>query len=291
MKPPVFDYYAPETLEEALALLAQYGDEAKVLAGGQSLVPAMNFRLARPEILIDLGRLQDLAGIEAVDGGGAVRIGAMTRHCTVERNPVVERYLPLVHQTMPWVAHPQIRNRGTFGGSLAHADPAAELPAVLLTLGGRCLAERQGGRRWIDADDFYTGLFETALEPEEVLTAVEMPSTQPGDGWAFQEMSRRHGDFALCGVAVKVRMEEGLLTDARVGLLSVGDGPVLVSETLIEALVGETPSAGRIQDAAVAVAEGIDPPGDLHATPAFRKHLAETLTRRALTEAIASASG
>ena len=290
MKPPVFEYHAPESLDEVLALLAEHGDEAKVLAGGQSLVPAMNFRLARPEILIDLGRLSELAGIEVVDQGQAVRIGAMTRQRVVERDETVKQHLPLVHRTMPWVAHPQIRNRGTFGGSLAHADPAAELPAVLLALGGRCLAKSQSGERWIGADDFYTGLFETALRPDELLVSIEMPSAGPGESCAFTEMSRRHGDFALCGVAVRLRAVEGTLIEAGVVLLSVGDGPVM-SPSAASVLMGEKPNDELLRSAAAAVVHDIDPPGDLHATPAFRRHLAQTLTRRALTEAVARISG
>ena len=290
MKPPVFEYHAPESLDEVLALLAEHGDEAKVLAGGQSLVPAMNFRLARPEILIDLGRLSELAGTEVVDQGQAVRIGAMTRQRVVERDETVKQHLPLVHRTMPWVAHPQIRNRGTFGGSLAHADPAAELPAVLLALGGRCLAKSQSGERWIGADDFYTGLFETALRPDELLVSIEMPSAGPGESCAFTEMSRRHGDFALCGVAVRLRAVEGTLIEAGVVLLSVGDGPVM-SPSAASVLMGEKPNDELLRSAAAAVVHDIDPPGDLHATPAFRRHLAQTLTRRALTEAVARISG
>ena len=285
MKPPVFEYYAPDTLDEALSLLAEHGDEAKVLAGGQSLVPAMNFRLARPEILIDLGRLSELTGIETVEGEQNVHIGAMTRQRIVERDPVVRRRLPLVHDTMPWVAHPQIRNRGTFGGSLAHADPAAELPAVLLALGGRCLAKSRDGERWIDAGDFYTGLFETALEPHELLVAVELPSAGPGEGWAFTEMSRRHGDFALCGVAAGLKAQDGVVEEASVALLSVGDGPT-ATPSVVEILVGETPSEELLSAAADAVVKDIDPPGDLHATPAYRRHLARILTRRALTAAV-----
>ncbi len=290
MKPPVFDYFAPNTLDEALSLLAEHGDEAKVLAGGQSLVPAMNFRLARPEILIDLGRLSELTGIERLDGGQNVRIGAMTRQRTVERHPLVRKHVPLVHETMPWVAHPQIRNRGTFGGSLAHADPAAELPAVLLALGGRCLAKSRDGERWIDAQDFYTGLFETALEPHELLAAVELPSVGPGEGWAFTEMSRRHGDFALCGVAARLKARDGVVEEASVALLSVGDGPT-AAPSVVEILVGQAPSAELVSTAADAVVNDIDPPGDLHATPAYRRHLARTLTRRVLTAAVDRISG
>lgn len=287
MKPPVFEYHAPETLEEAVALLAEHGDEAKVLAGGQSLVPAMNFRLARPEILIDIGRISGLSGIER--RGDHVRIGTMTRQRVVERNELVAAELPLVAQTMPWVAHPQIRNRGTFGGSLAHADPAAELPAVLRALGGRCIVSSIRGTRTVEADDFYTGLFETALDADEILTAVELPVARPDQRFAFLELSRRHGDFALCGVAVSLTVQDDTVTDARVALLSVGDRPVLAA-SVGAALVGQSAAIGKeelLAEAAAAVQQDIDPPGDLHAGPAYRRRLAEVLTRRALEKALA----
>lgn len=287
MKPPVFEYHAPDTLEEALALLAEHGDEAKVLAGGQSLVPAMNFRLARPEILIDLGRVSGLAGIERRDGSDSahVRIGAMTRQRVVERDPIVASDLPLVAQTMPWVAHPQIRNRGTFGGSLAHADPAAELPAVLRALGGRCILQSAGGTRLVDGDDFYTGLFETALRPDEILIGVELPTARPDQRFSFLELSRRHGDFALCGVAINLTMDDDTITDARVALLSVGDGPVLATH-VGDALRGLKAEPAVLAEAAAEVQKDIDPPGDLHAGPTYRRHLAQTLTRRALEQAV-----
>ncbi|MEO1368249.1 MAG: FAD binding domain-containing protein, partial [Acidobacteriota bacterium] len=203
MKPPPFDYHAPDHIELALELLDRYGDDAKPLAGGQSLVPAMSFRLARPTVLVDLGRLRGLDGIRRV--GGELRFGAMTRQRTVEDSALVAERLPMLSGVLPHIAHPQIRNRGTVGGSLAHADPAAELPAVLLALGGRCRVRSRSGERWVSADDFYTGLFETALGDGDLLVEVAMPEERPDSGWGFHEFARRHGDYALVGVVATVR--------------------------------------------------------------------------------------
>lgn len=290
MKPAPFEYFAPETVDEALALLAEHGDDAKVLAGGQSYIPAMNFRLARAAVLVDLNGLPELAFVDEgrdSDGRPTLRIGAMTRQRTVERSELVQRLAPLVHGTLPFVAHPQIRNRGTFGGSIAHADPAAELPAVLLALGGRCKIRNRQGERWVDAADFFTGLFETALGPEDLLVEVELPPTPPTSGWGLHEMARRHGDYALVGVAAHVRLAaDGTLADARLGLLSVGDGPVF-AQRACELLRGQKPTDEALRAAAHAAGhEDIDPPSDLHATKAYRRHLAEVLTRRALEDAV-----
>ena len=238
MKPAPFDYHAPGSLAEALELLSRYGDDAKVLAGGQSLVPAMNFRLAQPSVLVDCNRLGELAYIRpSAEGLG---IGAMTRQRAVEKSAEVRGQAPLVAQTMPWIAHPQIRNRGTFGGSLAHADPAAELPAVMLALDARLKTASTRGERSHQAGEFFQGLFETALEPDELLCEVVVPAPQPGGGFAFAEMSRRHGDFALVGVAVALRLVGDTLADVRIGLLSVGETAVLATGAA-EMLEGKVP--------------------------------------------------
>ena len=205
MKPAPFVYHRPDTLEDALALLAEHGEEAKPLAGGQSLVPAMNFRLAQPSVLIDLNRIATLAGIEPVDGG--LRIGGMTRHRALEHSPVVARLAPLVAETMPFIAHPPIRTRGTLGGSLAHADPAAELPAVMLALGASIGVRSQAAARSVPATAFFLGLFTTSLAPDELLVDVTIPPMAPGSGWAMDEVSRRHGDFALAGAAAVVTLD------------------------------------------------------------------------------------
>lgn len=295
MKPAPFEYFAPTTVEEVVALLAEHGDEAKVLAGGQSYIPAMNFRLARAAVLIDLNRIAELAFVHeghGPDGRGTVRIGAMTRQRTVERDDTVRRRLPLVHAAIPFVAHPQIRNRGTFGGSIAHADPAAELPALWRTLGGRARIRSADGERFVDSSEFFTGLFETALGPEDLLLEVELPGSRAGEGWGFHEMARRHGDYALVGVAVRLRLDErGAIRDASMALLSVGDGPVF-AHGACAALDGEAASDEALAAAArIAGRDDIDPPGDLHASKAYRRHLAEVLARRALADAVRRARG
>ncbi len=285
MKPAPFKYYAPKTSDEALSLLAQHGYDAKALAGGQSLIPTMNFRLAQPAILIDLNPIESLDYIEATDDGG-LRIGAMTRHAQVERSPLIAERVPLLHETMPHVAHPQIRNRGTIGGSLAHADPAAELPAVSLVLNGRFTLRSAKGRRQLAAQDFFLGLFTTALQPDELLTEIALPPMPARSGWAFVETARRHGDFALAGVAALVTLDKaGKCADARLAFLSVGDGAVL-AQNAANALRGQAPTAEAIAAAAeIAAAQDIDPTGDIHASADFRRHLTKVLTRRALEQA------
>src|SRR2546430_134240 len=224
MKPAPFDYFSPGTVDEALALLAEHGDEAKPLAGGQSLIPAMNFRLARPAVLVDLNGISALAYVRAESGG--VAMGAMTRQRTVERSDVVARAAPLLAEAMPSIAHPQIRNRGTVGGSIAHADPSAELPAVMLALEARFQARSATGERSIPAGEFFKGMLETALEPGELLVEIAVPPLPGRSGTAFVEMARRHGDYALVGVAAVVTLDSrGRCKAARLTLLSVGDGP------------------------------------------------------------------
>ncbi len=285
MKPAPFKYYAPNTVEAALARLAQHGYDAKVLAGGQSLIPTMNFRLAQPAILIDLNPIESLNYIEPT-GDGGLCIGAMTRHAQVERSSLIAERAPLLHETMPHIAHPQIRNRGTIGGSLAHADPAAELPAVSLVLNGRFTLRSAKGQRQLAAKDFFLGLFTTALEPDELLIEIALPPMSPRSGWAFAETARRHGDFALAGVAALVTLDAaGNCADARLAFLSVGDGAVL-AQNAANALRGQKPTAETIAAAAeIAAAQDIDPTGDIHASADFRRHLTKVLTRRALEQA------
>jgi carbon-monoxide dehydrogenase medium subunit len=290
VKPPVFDYHRPATLEEALALLAERPD-AKPLAGGQSLIPAMNFRLAAPAVLVDLNGLTELAGITG-DADGGVRLGAMTRHREVERSPLVGRLAPLLAETMPHVAHPQIRNRGTIGGSLAHADPAAELPAVMVALEATVVLRSRHGERRLAAEDFFTGLFATALEAGELITAIEIPALPRRSGSAFEEMARRHGDYALVGVAAVVTLDgAGRAAGARIALFSVGEGPVLARRAM--AALADTALGADTLAAAAALSGGedIDPPGDIHASASYRRQLARVLTRRALERAAARARG
>jgi CO/xanthine dehydrogenase FAD-binding subunit len=288
MKPAPFEYFQPRSVDEALALLAEHGGDAKPLAGGQSLIPAMNFRLATPSVLIDLNALDDLAYIS---DGESLRLGGMTRQRAVERSGVVAKKAPLLAETMPFIAHAAIRTRGTVGGSLAHADPAAELPAVMLALNARLTVQSRTGSRSIAADDFFVGLFATALEPVELLTAVEIPNAAARTGYGFQEVSRRHGDFALVGVAATVTLDtNGRCAEARIALLSVGDRPTLAGHAAA-VLKGQTPSTGVIAASAHAAAhQDIDPPGDIHASAAYRRQLANVLTRRVLTRAFQRAT-
>ncbi len=281
MKPAAFEYLAPDSLEVALAAVAEHGGDAKVLAGGQSLIPVMNFRLAQPAMLIDLNGVRELDYVRRE--AGELRIGAMTRQRRLEREPEVARAAPLLAEAVPWIAHPQIRNRGTVGGSLAHADPAAELPAVALALDARFRLARRGGERWLAAGDFFTGLFATALEPDELLVEIAVPEAPPRTGWAFLEVARRHGDYALVGIAARVELDErGDCRAARCVFLSVGDGPVEARQAAA-ALAGRPLTAEIVGQAATLAGErDIDPNGDIHASAAFKRHLATVLTRRAL---------
>ncbi|HSD55011.1 MAG TPA: xanthine dehydrogenase family protein subunit M [Burkholderiales bacterium] len=269
MKPAPFRYVAAESLEHALAVKAEQGEDAKFLAGGQSLVPAMNFRLAQPAMLIDLNPLRDLDYVRA-GAGGALRVGALTRHRTIERDALVARHAPLLHEAAPHVAHPQIRNRGTLCGNLAHADPASEFPAVVLALGARLRAQSRRGERWLAAQDFFRGVFTTALALDEMLVEVEVPALPLRTGTCFLEVARRRGDYALMGVAAVVTLDaNGKVAMARIALCNAGATPILVAVN--------DPNA-----AAEEVRRAIDPPENVHATAAFRRHLAGVLARRAL---------
>jgi carbon-monoxide dehydrogenase medium subunit len=287
MKPAPFAYVAPRSLDEALALLGRYADDGKVLAGGQSLLPVLNFRLAQPAVLIDLNGVGELASLRAEDGG--LRMGALTRHRALERDPEVAARAPLLAEAVHYIAHPQIRNRGTVGGSLAHADPKAELPALAVALEARLHLQRQGGDRWLAAADFYTGLFSTALEPDELLTEIVWPALPPRSGWAFEEAARRHGDYAQVGLAAVVRLDEaGRCEQARLVFLAAGPGP-LEARSAAAALAGAVPGEETIAAAAAAAAAEIEPTDDVHASAAFKRHLARVLTGRALRRAFARA--
>jgi aerobic carbon-monoxide dehydrogenase medium subunit len=286
VKPAPFDYFAPSSLDEALALLEQHGGDAKPLAGGQSLIPAMNFRLATPAVLVDLNGVAELAYVRKSDN--ALHIGGMTRHRTLETNTVVAADQPLIADTMPFVAHQAIRTRGTIGGSLAHADPAAELPAVMLALQATMTLRKKGGTRQVPASEFFTGLFSTAIEPGEIITEVSIPRADHAHtACAFDEISRRHGDFALAGAAAVVSVDNiGVCTDARVALLSVADSPVIAG-SVSSALGGQRPTPRLIRDAAEASAASsdIDPASDIHASSRYRRRLAAVLIRRVLERA------
>ncbi len=285
MKPPPFEYVAPRTLDEALDVLAERGFDAKILAGGQSLVPILNFRLAAPAVLVDVNRIPGLDSVRETDAGG-VAIGALVRQRRLERDPAVARRAPLVAETAPFIAHPQIRNRGTVGGSLAHADPAAELPAVALATRATFRVRKRDGERRVAAKDFYVSLMTTDLAPEEMLVEAELPPMPPRTGWAFKEFARRHGDYALAGVAALVSLDDGgACREARLVFLSAGDVP-MEAAAAGALLAGEEISEKSIAEAAALAAEKeIEPSGDIHASADYKRHLAAVLARRALREA------
>ncbi len=283
MKPPPFGYSAPTTLDEALVLLREHGEDARPLAGGQSLIPLLSFRLARPSHLVDLAGIGELGNIN-VDGGHLV-IGAMVREGAAERHEDVSHLVPLLAQALPLIGHPAIRSRGTIGGSLAHADSAAELPAVALLLDAELVVQSNArGKRTIKAADFFIGFFTTALEPDEILTEVRIPGAEPHTGSAIEEVARRHGDFAMVGAAAMVRLENGKVADARVALTGVSDVPVRAIEA--EAiLVGAEPTDEAFATAADEAAKSLSPPADLHGSSAYRRHIAAVLMSRTLTVA------
>ena len=289
MKPPQFEYLAPATLDEALGLLAEKGGEAKVLAGGQSLVPVLNFRLAQPAFLVDLNGLDELDYIE-VEADGSVRIGAMTRQRTLELDPRIPQRAPLLAATMPLIAHPQIRNRGTVGGSLAHADPSGELPVAAVALDAEFVLRSHGSRRGervVAATDFFEGLMTTALAEDELLCECRVPAAPRRTGWAFREVARRHGDYAHAGLAARLTLaEDGKIAIARLVYLSAGEVPMSAGRACAM-LEGEEPTESLFTEAAsMAARDEIDPSDDIHATAAFKRHLAEALTRRALALAL-----
>jgi len=284
MKPAPFKYIAARTIEQALALKAEYGDEGRFLAGGQSLVPALNFRLTQPAVLIDINPLTQCAGVQHSDAG-TTRIGALTRYRQIERDPTTPQYLPLISEALPHIAHPQIRNRGTIGGNLAHADPASEMPAIVLALAGRLRAQSQRGERWIAASDFFVGALTTALETDEMLTDVELPVAKPRSGSCFMEMARRRGDFALIGVACTVQLDaEQHCLQASISLCNAGETPILAADagnSLLHRKIGPA----DIDEAVSLMQNAIDPGGSVHASKSFQRHLAGVLTKRALSAA------
>lgn len=290
MKPAPFEYLAPNTLEAALAVMAEHGDEAKLLAGGQSLVPAMNFRIFQPGMLVDINRLSELDFIYQTEKG-ELRIGAMTRHRRLEKDPLVARLAPLLHETVPFIAHLQIRNRGTIGGSLVHADPAAELPVTTLALGARFKVRSADNERWVPVEEFFLGTFYTDLEPDEILVEVSLPPVPPRTGWSFMEISRRSGDYAMMGVAAVIRLDEsGVCEGARLVYLNAGDGPVN-AKGAAQLLLGNSYSLSLIEaSAATAADHEVDPMGSVHASVAYQRHLARVLTLRALNQAFERAN-
>ncbi len=278
MKPAPFDYIAPHSLDEAVAALARGGADAKVLAGGQSLIPLLNFRLARPSLLVDLNRVAELAYVRPHERGLAV--GAMARQVEVERGDGLADLQPLLVEAIGYVGHLAIRSRGTLGGSLAHADPAAELPAVAVCLDAALSVVGPRGRRTIPAEDFFVGYLTTLLEPDEILVEAYFPRLRPHTGQAWVEFARRHGDFALAGVAVSLCLDGDAVRDARIVLTGVGGKPERAREA--ETLLIGGSVAERASAAANAARSSIDPDADIHATKEYRVHLAGVLTERAI---------
>ena len=283
MKSAPFTYAAPSTIDEAITLLAEHGDTVKLLAGGQSLMPMMNLRLARPQYIVDLNRIPALDYVTERDG--ALAVGALTRQRSLERSPTVRQDYPLLYEATTLIGHIAIRNRGTVGGSIAHADPAAELPAVLLAHGGSVQVKGPRGTRQIAAIDLFRAYLTTALEPDEILTEVCFPRYPAGTGWCFMEESRRHGDFAMVGVAVLLTLDTARqCTHVAVVLCGVGGVPheVAAAPAL---LLGHTVDDARLHDIAQTAASEIEPESDLHASTEFRRHLSAVLTQRALRKA------
>jgi carbon-monoxide dehydrogenase medium subunit len=289
MKPPRFEYLAPRSRDEALALLAEHGDRARILAGGQSLIPLLNFRLTQPEILIDINRIADLAYVRSDDGG--LVIGALTRQHAVERSDVVRTRVPIVAEACRLIGHLPIRHRGTLGGNLAHADPASELPAVMLALEAQFFVISRKETRVVPAGEFFVGPLSTALRPGELLAEVRLPAPPARSGSAFVEMARRAGDYALVGVAALLTLDDaGRCQRARVALCGVGPTPVRAREAE-QALMGQAPRGSALDEAAARAAAATRPNSDLHGSAEFRRKLARHFTRQALELAARRAGG
>jgi CO/xanthine dehydrogenase FAD-binding subunit len=288
MKPAAFDYVVAESVEAAVAALAAADGEAKILAGGQSLVPMLNFRLLRPAILVDINRIPDLAFIE--EGPDAIVVGALTRHHRLETSPVIARHLPVVTEAMRHVAHLAIRNRGTIGGSLSHADPAAELPMLALLLDATLHVVSPAGPRAIAAGDFFLGPLTVDLAPDELLTRIVLPKLPPATGWGFAEVARRSGDFALAAVAATLTLRDGMIGEARITMTGVDEIAKRADEA--EAvLAGRTLTSDLVDTAVAAVRANVNPPTDLHASADYRRHLVGALVGRALADAWRRARG
>jgi carbon-monoxide dehydrogenase medium subunit len=285
MKPAKFDYYDPRSLDEALALLDRHGDDAKVLAGGQSLMPLLNMRLARPNVVVDINQIKDLNYVRASDGG--VAIGAIARQRALQAEKLIAERVPILREAAYFIAHPQIRSRGTICGSIAHADPAAELPALALALDAKMTLTSAKAARTVAAEDFFQSFFTTALEANEILTEVRFPAPPKDSVWSVLEISRRHGDFAIAGIIAGLALEPNrqVITRARLVYFGVGATPVRVTAAE-EALIGQAASEPAFEAAAQSAKQGIDPSNDIHATEEYRRAVAATLTKRALRAAL-----
>ncbi len=279
MKASAFSYARASSVDDALELLALHGDQAKVLSGGQSLMPALNLRLSAPEILVDIGAIAELRGIAVANG--ILRIGALTRHVDVLKSAEIAKHAPLLTEAIAHVAHPAIRNRGTFGGSLAHADPASELPACVLALDAVIVVRSKTSERRVRAFDFFTGIYETLLSAEELLVAVEIPVAKPNSVYFFHEYARRKGDYAIVGLAASGVRDGDILTSLRLGYFAVGDKPMLV--TASEGLTGRPVTASMLADAQTALDAELDPQEDQQASAGMRRYLARQLLARCVS--------
>jgi aerobic carbon-monoxide dehydrogenase medium subunit len=287
MKLPPVEYEAPTTVADAIGLLVEHLDEASVLAGGQSLIPLLAMRLARPAVLIDINGIGELSGVSAADGW--MTVGAATREYVAEESETVAEAVPLLAAALPLIGHEAIRSRGTIGGSLAHADPAAELPAVARALDAEFVVRGPSGERVVPAAEWFEGFLTTSRRPDELLTEVRFPTARPGTGISFQEVARRHGDFAIVGLAASLTLSQGAISDARLALAGVSDVPVR-AEAAEDLLIGESPSAELFEEAVRRATDDLDPPGDLHGSSDYRKKVAAALVRRGLQEAADSAN-
>lgn len=277
MKWPAFDYARPTTLDEMFAIRAAAGGDARLLAGGQSLLASLAFRLSQPSMLIDITGISALDGL--VETAVGIEIGALTRHAVIARDPLIARHAPLLAKAAPLIAHVAIRNRGTIGGSLALADPAAEFPACTLALGAEIITASPRGERAIAAEDFFLGLFETALAEDEVIRAVRVRSPSPRARFAIQELTRRSGDYAMAGLAAAAEVSEGAITALRLVFFGLGETPVL-ARAASAALIGTAGTGPALEAATAALADDLDPPDDLNGSSAMKRHLAGVLTRR-----------
>lgn len=289
MKPPEFEYLRPSTVAEALAALEASGGDAKIIAGGQSLVPMLNFRLLSPTMLIDINRIIELNFLEEQPDGG-LRIGALTRHHILETSDVVKRLFPVLNGAMAHVAHLAIRNRGTIGGSITHADPAAELPMMMLLLNAEIKVATPSGPRTIKAADFFIAALTSSVEEDEIVTEVDLPALPSGAGWAFEEVARRAGDFALAAVGVVLTAEKGCVTHVRIGVMGVGDTPMRM-DSAEAILFGQSCHGKTLDDVVKTVRENVEPMTDLHASSDYRRHLIGVLVRRAVLIAWRRANG
>jgi CO/xanthine dehydrogenase FAD-binding subunit len=289
MKPPKFSYLRPNNLREALDMLAEYGEDAKIMSGGQSLIPLLNMRLSTPGYIIDIGRVAELKGIREEED--ALVIGGMTRHVDVEKSALVQEKCPLLTEGIRWVGHNQIRSRGTIGGSIAHADPSAELPCMLTALRGEIVVVSSEEEMILSPEEFFLSYLLTTLEPNQLIKEIRFPKIKQGSGFAFEEFARRHGDFALVEVASVIELNHnGTIVDAKIALGGANSVP-FIPEATEEFLIGKKPNDSILKEAAVLQLDELDPEGDIHGSKEYRRYLTGVLLERALNKAIERAWG